>query len=88
MAGSTGRMTREAIAARGPRMILTACWKGERCIGHVIQLRHSDRRATARFGPMSRSFEHVLAQSYTLSYLLRLGRAAIADQARRGNIIG
>jgi len=65
MAGNSGKMTNEAIAARGPRMVLARVnnsWlviyrEGQPCINY--------RKVTS----MS-----VLARSYSLSYLRRVGK--------------
>jgi len=74
MAGNTGKMTAEAILARGPRMQLSAVYIGGERIGFFIgcemevwvtpnpRLKNSDCRCYAR--------------SYSLPYLLRLARAA------------
>ena len=69
MAGRTGKMTAEALAARGPRMVLA-------------EVRMPDNRSFAMvyregaepFLPGNyRVF--IWAKSYTLSYLLRIGRS-------------
>lgn len=60
MAGNTGKMTREALAARGPRMVLA------RVGGGLVIFR--EWQEPFRTG----TIYSVLAKSYTLSYLKRL----------------
>lgn len=75
MAGNTGRMTTEAVEARGPRMVL---WS-------IYGLKEYHRRrigfAITREGQMpvpylhyAKNYARRYAMSYSLSYLLRLTR--------------
>lgn len=62
MAGCTGKMTREAIAARGSRMVLA------RVMGRLMIWKHGAE-------PFSRSvIRYTLAESYSLSYLQRVAK--------------
>jgi hypothetical protein len=83
MAGNTGKMTTEAVIARGPRIRLTGIYAGTRRLVFVIS-REGDSifcpTATARYseirsrlGPFT---YQPYARSYSLPYLLRIGRAA------------
>jgi hypothetical protein len=66
MAGNSGKMTNEAIAARGPRMVLARVGaNGQAYRGLVI---YRERECPIKV-PFS-----VLAKSYSLSYLLKVGR--------------
>jgi hypothetical protein len=72
MAGTTGKMTRAAIRVRGPRMrLLTFEENGRRCF------------TVAREGQLPFSADRIpdfytLASSYTLGYLLKIGRIMAA----------
>jgi len=69
MAGNSGKMTNEAIAARGPRMVLARVVKG---IGRSWLVIYREGQPTVRLRDgMSLS---VLARSYSLSYLKRVGK--------------
>jgi hypothetical protein len=63
MAGNTGKLTREAVIARGPRMALV------RHKGQLIIF----RQGVNPFSDFGRGGS-VLAQSYSLAYLLKVGR--------------
>lgn len=66
MAGNTGKMTREALAARGPRMVLARVGaSGQTYRGLVI---YREGQCPIRV-PFS-----VLAKSYSLSYLRKVGK--------------
>lgn len=84
MAGTTGKMTREAIAARGPRMVLHRINLPSGDIGYVVS------RYGQQNSPFSDSKSKVLmcdfeqyARSYTLTYLMRIAKAMAAPRAER-----
>ena len=60
MAGNSGKMTNEALAARGPRMVLA------RAAGTLVIYREGQ--------PVIRGPFSVLARSYSLSYLRKVGK--------------
>jgi hypothetical protein len=60
MAGNSGKMTNEALAARGPRMVLAR-------VGRSLVI-YRERECPIKV-PFS-----VLAKSYSLGYLLRVGK--------------
>jgi hypothetical protein len=60
MAGNSGKMTNEALAARGPRMVLAR-------VGRSLVI-YREGQPCIR-GPFS-----VLAKSYSLGYLRRVGK--------------
>ena len=62
MAGNTGKMTREAIAARGPRMVL-AHDLNSNDLGKLVYYRE-DQKPAGKFAE--------IARSYSMSYLKRL----------------
>lgn len=71
MAGNTGKMTRDALEAAGPRMVLVH-GRG----GCVIF-----KQGQAPF-PHGHAFGYglgfgIIARSFTLSYLLRVGKSAL-----------
>ena len=65
MAGNTGKMTREAIAARGPRMVLARPLDSND-LGALVYYRE-DQKPAGRFAE--------IARSYSMSYLKRLEKA-------------
>jgi hypothetical protein len=60
MAGNSGKMTNEAIAARGPRMVLARTRFG------LVIYREGQPAICEPF--------YVLAKSYSLSYLRKVGK--------------
>jgi hypothetical protein len=79
MAGNSGKMTREAIAKRGPRMRLLKVYTytGVRplvFVGLVI-MRDPHSPVGLFKGAAHTGYTYrTLAQSYSLAYLLRIGR--------------
>ena len=68
MAGNSGKMTNEAIAARGPRMVLARLCN-TKGVGMLVIYREGQepfKHGTVWVG--------VLARSYSLSYLRRVGK--------------
>jgi len=72
MSGRTGKMTAEALAARGPRMVLGEIRLPDGRSFAVIYRENAPPFSPARPTPYQ-SF--VWAKSYTLSYLLKIGRS-------------
>jgi hypothetical protein len=71
MAGRTGKMTAEALAARGPRMVL-----GEVRLPNDRSFVVIYREGQEPFRSGDNSFRlFTWAKSYTLSYLLKIGRS-------------
>lgn len=69
MSGRTGKMTREALAARGPRMVLASIQKpGGPELGLII-FREGQIPINREKG-----YYTLLAKSFTLRYLLMLGK--------------
>jgi hypothetical protein len=84
MAGNTGKLSTEELLKRGPRMRLTSFYDGTRFLGLVVS-----REGEAIVNPNARLKHRNLlyrsyAKSFTLSYLLRCGRAEL--QFRYGRI--
>lgn len=76
MAGNTGKMTAEALRARGPRMCVTEAREGTRTIGVVIRRENEDpfRRSGFNNPRHVTVRHHDWAKSYTLSYVLNIAR--------------
>ena len=81
MSGRTGKLTKQALRKRGPRLALVLIYTRNpkkpastmRKLGYVIWrvgVGHCPFRLDCRAGAT------VFAQSYSLSYLLRIGKAA------------
>jgi len=68
MAGNSGKMTNEAIAARGPRMVLARLYRQ----GWNMLVVYREGQEPFRYE--SRCWHFVLAKSYSLSYLKRVGK--------------
>jgi len=68
MSGNTGKMTKEAIRQRGPRMALSRVHVGDR-IALVIHKEHSS--------PIDKDsgWYSVLAKSYSLTYLKKIAQS-------------
>lgn len=71
MSGRTGKLTADAIARRGPRLVLVRIMARNPSDHSMLVIWREDRRAT-RAGSCHVQF---LAKSYTLAYLLRIARA-------------
>jgi|HubBroStandDraft_1064217.scaffolds.fasta_scaffold594659_2 hypothetical protein len=67
MAGNSGKMTNEAIAARGPRMVLARLYRQ----GWNMLVIYREGQEPFNDG---RQHVGVLAKSYSLSYLKKVGR--------------
>jgi hypothetical protein len=74
MAGNTGKMTRDAVLERGPRMQLIRAYSGTTPLGFVVM---GGRDSAIGLGvtKIDRPSYRTYAESYTLGYLLRIGRA-------------
>jgi hypothetical protein len=72
MPGNTGKMTREAIAKRGPRMRLLKVYTG---VGPLVSVGLCIMRDPDSPIFRGHTWYQTLAQSYSLPYLLRIGRA-------------
>ncbi len=73
MPGTTGKMTASAVARRGPRMRLVRVYRSGQPVGFMIE-RKGDF-AVYELGDVRKS---VIAESYALGYLLRIGKAQAA----------
>jgi capsular polysaccharide biosynthesis protein len=73
MAGRTGKLTNEALAARGPRMVLARI---EHQNGRESYVIHLERENCLRYhgGSASPATLKPVAKSFTLSYLLKIGK--------------
>lgn len=71
MSGRTGKLTREALAARGPRMVLTILVNQS---GLRQQIIHRDRQWPVIFDKHPYVSSYLIAKSYSLSYLLRVAK--------------
>jgi hypothetical protein len=67
MAGNSGKMTNEAIAARGPRMVLARVHRQ----GWSMLIIYREGQEPWRH---LQCWHFVLAKSYSLSYLRKVGR--------------
>jgi len=67
MAGNSGKMTNEAIAARGPRMVLARLYRQ----GWNMLVVYREGQEPFKDGTV---WVGVLAKSYSLSYLKRVGK--------------
>lgn len=78
MAGNTGKMTREAVESRGPRMVLWDIHRLLNCrtrrVGFAIT--RDGKQMPVPYMHYAHGKAHRYAMSYSLSYLLRLARAA------------
>jgi hypothetical protein len=72
MAGNSGKMTNEAIRARGPRMVLGEIRPNDESRSLWVIYREGAEPILLP-SPNYRLFEW--SKSYTLSYLLRIGRS-------------
>ena len=70
MAGNTGKMTREALAARGPRMVLAEV----RFNNEMPSLWLIYREGASPVVPSYNYRVFEWSKSYTLSYLMRIAR--------------
>lgn len=79
MAGNTGRLTSEQLAARGPRKRLLCLYRGRVRIGFFIALEGDGAplRGDLRYhrSPVYHLHYKTFACSYSLAYLLRIGKA-------------
>lgn len=83
MSGRTGKMTAEAVAARGPRFILTSVFHCEKFIGFVIRKEGPEGMTVFNQSPSSarllmsyhRFTFATYAKSYSLKYLLQIGQS-------------
>lgn len=84
MAGNTGKMTTEALLARGPRMRLCAVYDGYKRLGFVVY-RDPDSPIGLGITKLKHPAYRTYAHSYSLGYLLRVGKAQIQleDMMRR-----
>lgn len=74
MAGSTGKMTREAIKARGPRMGLYKIFSPKRDSFMLIILRFGSSPFTDRNASILQCNMIILARSYSLPYLMSIAK--------------
>lgn len=72
MAGNTGKMTERQIAERGPRINLVCVFKANSPVGYVIM--RGGENALRPFSGFEDQHRTVYARSYSLGYLLRIGR--------------
>lgn len=77
MAGNTGKMTNEAIAERGPRMLLTEAREGTRTVGVVIHREGSECFRRSGFTKLRHATvrHYVWSKSYSISYLIKVGKS-------------
>ena len=84
MPGNTGRMTSEAIDARGPRLCLTGIYDGRTFLGFVIRREGVDgtiiNPAARLSGKLKNPRYTPYGTSYSLRYLLGIGRAALKER--------
>lgn len=73
MSGHTGKMTVDAIRARGPRIRLVCIQSGSKHVGFVIG-REGDTFLTAGATRIMHPVYWTYARSYSLGYLLRVAR--------------
>lgn len=82
MSGRTGKLTADALRARGPRMVLCRVQKDEGAKSLVIfragqscfaKTNYSDRSIPGN-EPGTYYYLSTVAESYTLSYLLKIGK--------------
>lgn len=83
MAGNTGKMTNEAIIARGPRMRLLAVYSGVSRIGFVV-MRDPNSPVGLGTTKLERPSYRTYANSYSLGYLLRIGSAQLCFEEAMG----
>jgi hypothetical protein len=81
MAGNTGKLTRAAQAARGPRMCLVVIRDDQRMVGIVVGRNKNDMLSEDARERFPKLVCFVCAESYTLSYLLRIGRAMVKQES-------
>jgi hypothetical protein len=83
MSGRTGKLTTEALEARGPRMVLTQANTGTEETGSMMVIYKEGFEPFVQFRTgsfMTRLangltvYFGILARSYTLSYLMRVAR--------------
>jgi hypothetical protein len=72
MSGRTGKMTKEQQAARGPQMSLREIYLDGRKVGNVIS---GDSWGAFNIQGGPQYSIGLLAKSYSLSYLVRIGKA-------------
>jgi hypothetical protein len=90
MSGHTGKLTREALRQRGPRMVavrIRGDREGEGTLGIVImregascfQVTNTDAASnfTYKVSEDRYFFTSILAKSFTLGYLMKLARTAL-----------
>ncbi len=76
MAGNTGKMTNEAIIARGQRMRLVRCYDGNKPLGFVI-MRDPDSAVGLGVTSLKNPGYRTYAQSYSLSYLRGIAKEQV-----------
>lgn len=72
MSGHTGKMTSEAIAERGPRMVLYQIVSKRRDRGMLVIARYGQSPFTDRKAEVFNFSFAQIARSYSLSYLMRV----------------